>query len=265
MTRIALGLEYDGRGFRGWQIQRPGVRTVQDQVESALSKVADHPVSVVCAGRTDAGVHARGQVVHFDSPAERRLRAWVLGCNTHLPGDVSISWARQVSADFHARYSALARSYRYKILNRAVRSALYSGRATWHHYPLDADLMHQAGQVLLGEHDFSSFRAKDCQSKTPFRNVHSLRVARNGDWVLLDITANAFLHHMVRNIAGVLIAIGQGERPVAWAEQVLYARERAQGGVTAPPDGLYLQAVRYEAEWGLPDPDQPLGFGESMD
>ena len=265
MTRIALGVEYDGRFYRGWQTQQAGVRTVQETLERALSNVANHPVSVVCAGRTDAGVHAQGQVVHFDSVTERRLRAWVLGCNSYLPKDVSVSWARVVDQNFHARYGALARGYRYLILNRAVRSALHSGRATWHHYPLDADRMHQAGQALLGEHDFSSFRAKDCQSKTPYRNVHSLSVTREGDCIVLAITANAFLHHMVRNIAGVLIAIGQGERPVEWAGQVLHARNRSQGGVTAPPDGLYLQAVRYEPKWGLPDSDQPLGFRQSMD
>lgn len=263
VARIALGLEYDGRRFHGWQSQKSGVRTVQSALEAALSKVAAHPVKVVCAGRTDAGVHASGQVVHFDTEAARELRAWVLGCNTQLPDDVSVNWARVVDDAFHARFSARARRYHYIILNRAVRSALHRGRATWHHYQLDAGRMHEAGQVLLGEHDFSAFRAKDCQSKTPFRNVHHLTVTRAGDWITLDIQANAFLHHMVRNIAGVLIAIGQEQQTTDWAAQVLAARDRRQGGVTAPPDGLYLRTVQYDAHWNLPDPNQALGFERS--
>lgn len=260
MPRIALGLEYDGRQFQGWQAQQTGVRTVQTELERALSRVADHPVAVVCAGRTDARVHASAQVIHFDTTAERPLHGWVLGCNTHLPEDVSVQWAKIVNENFHARYSAHARAYRYIILNRPVRSALWRGRVTWYHYPLDAENMHQAGQYLLGEQDFSSFRAKDCQSLSPMRNVHFVEVQRSGDWLILDIQANAFLHHMVRNIAGVLMAIGQGERPVDWVQNVLRARDRSQGGVTAKPDGLYLRTVQYDRHWDLPASYSGLGL-----
>ena len=261
MARIALGIEYDGSGFHGWQSQQPGVETVQQRVETALARVADHPVSAICAGRTDAGVHAVEQVVHFDSSAERSLRAWVLGPNTHLPATISLRWAREVDESFHARYSALARRYRYVILNRAVRSALHYGRATWHHYPLDAGRMHTAGQALLGEHDFSAFRARECQSRSPWRELRELTVRREGDRVILEIEANAFLHHMVRNIVGTLLVIGRGERPLEWAGEVLAARDRTWAGITAPAAGLYLHAVRYPAEFGLPPGPESPGFG----
>lgn len=256
--RIALGIEYDGSDFRGWQKQqnrRAGLRTVQACLEAALSTVAAHPVETVCAGRTDAKVHASAQVVHFDTQAERSLRAWVLGANSNLPGDVSVRWACAVPAQFHARFSARARRYRYTIFNRATRCALYRNNATWHRYPLDEKLMRRAGQALLGEHDFSAYRSKECQAKSPLRSVYALSVARDGDWVVLDIEANAFLHHMVRNIAGVLMAIGRGEQPVDWAKQVLQSRDRTRGGVTAPPDGLYLLHVRYPKAFGLPVPE----------
>lgn len=252
MARIALGIEYDGSAFHGWQSQRTGVATVQQRVEAALARVADHPVSAICAGRTDAGVHAVEQVVHFDSYAERLPRAWVLGTNTHLPDTISLRWAREVDDAFHARYSALARRYRYVILNRPVRSALHHGRATWHHYPLDAELMHAAGQALLGEHDFSAFRARECQSKSPWRELRELTIRREDDRVILEVEANAFLHHMVRNIVGTLLPIGRGEQSTNWVGEVLASRDRTRAGITAPAAGLYLQAVRYPAGFDLP-------------
>lgn len=255
--RIALGVEYQGAGFQGWQRQKRG-RSVQQCVEAALAKVADHEVEIYCAGRTDAGVHARHQVVHFDTLASRTPRSWVLGTNVNLPFDVNLLWAQEVRPDFHARYSAQARTYRYQILNRCVRSALWHQRATWCHQSLNADLMHQAGQALIGEHDFSSYRAQGCQSKTPVRRVISLDVRREDDLVIIEIRANAFLHHMVRNIAGVLMTIGRGERPLDWAGEILAQRNRTKGGVTAPPDGLYLLGVDYPDTWGLPDWRQPL-------
>ena len=251
MPRIAAGLEYDGRAYSGWQSQ-PALDTVQDQVQRALSRVADAPVECVCAGRTDAGVHALAQVAHFDSDAVRSERAWRLGANTYLPADVSIAWVREVPAHFHARYSALSRSYLYVILNRDSRAALAAGRATWERRPLDAARMHQCAQVLVGEHDFSAFRAVECQSKTPVRRVDSVAVTRRDCWVMLEITANAFLHHMVRNIAGLLMSVGHGESPPERVPEVLAARDRRINAATAPPDGLYLAAVRYPAEFGLP-------------
>jgi tRNA pseudouridine38-40 synthase len=223
-------------------------------VQEALSRVADRPVQVQCAGRTDAGVHARGQVAHFDTDAVRSPRSWVLGTNTHLPDDVSLLWAQPVSGDFHARFSAVRRSYRYLILNRGSRPALLHGRATWIHRPLDADAMHRAGQALVGTHDFSSYRALACQAKSPVRTLHALEVVRRGDRVELRVTANAFLHHMVRNIAGVLIAVGKGDADLAWPAQVLGRRDRTLGGVTAPPDGLYFEAVEYPPQHGVPPP-----------
>ncbi len=251
--RVAIGVQYDGSGFRGWQTQGPGVRTVQACLERALARVADHPVSVTCAGRTDAGVHGLGQVAHFDTGAQRSPRAWVLGGNAHLPADLSLNWACTVPDEFHARFSAQARRYRYLILNRAQRAALWRNRAAYCYRPLDAGRMHAAGQMLIGEHDFSSFRAAECQARHPVRALHVLNVFRQGpDGVVLEVEANAFLHHMVRNIAGVLMAIGAGERPVDWAREVLEQRDRTRAGVTAPAEGLYLLAVRYPACFALP-------------
>ena len=259
--RVALGVQYDGSGFRGWQAQHSGTRTVQSALEQALSKVADHPVRVVCAGRTDAGVHGVGQVVHFDTTAVRSERAWVLGGNAHLPLDISLNWARETSDDFHARFSALARRYRYLIFNQPHRSALWRGRAAWHYRMLDVERMRIAGQALVGEHDFSAFRAAECQARHPIRNLHELVLRRQGNGVVLEVEANAFLHHMVRNIAGVLMAIGAGDRPVEWAQQVLERRDRTQAGVTAPAEGLYLLTVRYPERFGLPGVTETLpGF-----
>lgn len=249
--RIAMGVEYDGSAFLGWQRQRGGP-TVQAYVEEALGRVADQPVRVHCAGRTDTGVHALGQVIHFDTQAQRRSRSWILGGNVNLPAEVSILWAQEVPESFHARHSAMGRHYRYQILNRMTRSGLYRQQLTWNHWPLDADRMHAAAQVLVGSHDFSSYRALSCQAKSPLRTVHYLRVRRQGERILIEIGANGFLHHMVRNIAGVLMAIGRGERPVGWAREILEARDRTQGGVTAPPQGLYLVGVDYPPELELP-------------
>lgn len=250
--RLALGVEYDGRGFCGWQAQKSDVRTVQEHLEAALSQVANHPVQVICAGRTDTGVHALEQVVHFDTEASRAERSWLLGSHVHLPDDVSLRWIKPVSDDFHARFSAQARCYRYLILNRGVRSGLWAGRATWIHRPLDVERMRQAGQALVGRHDFTSYRAVACQANSPVRTLSHLRVERFGELILLSLRANAFLHHMVRNIAGVLIAIGKGEADVEWAAEVLAARDRTLGGVTAVPDGLYFERAEYPDEFELP-------------
>jgi tRNA pseudouridine38-40 synthase len=250
--RLALGIEYDGSGFRGWQMQEPGVRSVQGCLEQALSRVADHPVAVVCAGRTDAGVHALEQVVHFDTWAQRRERSWVLGANVNLPRDVRVLWARPVDPGFHARFRATARHYRYLILTRDTGSALLRDRVAWFHYALDKALMREAALDLVGEHDFTSFRAVGCQAKQPMRRIHYLEV--EGDETLCEIRvgANGFLHHMVRNIAGVLMAIGRREAPVTWAAEVLAARDRTAGGVTAPPEGLYFVRVDYPQQFVLP-------------
>jgi tRNA pseudouridine38-40 synthase len=251
MPRFAAGLEYDGRAYSGWQFQ-PALNTVQDVVQRALSRVADSPVDCVCAGRTDAGVHALAQVIHFDSDAVRNERAWRLGANTYLPSDVSVAWVREIAPHFHARFSATARAYRYLIFNRDSRSALHFGRATWERRPLDAARMHAAAQGLTGEHDFSAFRAIECQSKSPVRKVEAVTVRREAELVTLEITANAFLHHMVRNVAGLLMSVGHGESAPERVSQVLAGRDRKANAATAPPDGLYLTAVRYPAEFGLP-------------
>jgi len=250
-NRLVLGVEYDGAAYSGWQwqVHRP---SVQHTLEQALSKVANHPVSVICAGRTDSGVHALEQVVHFETYSQRELHAWLLGGNTQLPDDVKITWVKNAVGDFHARYSAIARFYRYVILNRPVKSALLRKQATWCYPTLDADKMHQAAQCLIGQHDFSSFRAQGCQSKSPFRNMYFIDVYRQGDQVIMDISANAFLHHMVRNIAGVLMDIGSGKQPISWTQELLEVKNRTLGGVTAPPDGLYLGGVYYPDHYGLP-------------
>jgi tRNA pseudouridine38-40 synthase len=250
MVRIVLGVEYDGSGYSGWQWQ-PERRSIQGELEKALSKVANQSVSVVCAGRTDAGVHALEQIVHFDVNVMRELSAWQMGGNTYLPDDIRIIWAKQIADEFHARYSAVARFYRYVILNRAVKSALMDKQVTWCYYPLDTERMYNSAQCLVGNHDFSSFRAQGCQSKSPFRIVHFIDVYRDDDKVVIEICANAFLHHMVRNIVGVLMAVGSGKQPIEWVSAVLAARKRELGGVTAPPDGLYLLSVYYPASYGI--------------
>ncbi len=252
MPRIALGLEYDGTDFAGWQWQR-GQRNVQACVEDAAGKVAAEPVTVHSAGRTDAGVHALQQVVHFDSKAHRGQRSWLLGVNANLPDDIRVLWAREVDPSFHARYSAIARYYRYVILNRPMKSALQRKQATWCFSPLDEVKMQAAADHLIGDHDFSSFRAQGCQSKSPRRIMYFLRVGRENDRVIIELSANAFLHHMVRNIAGVLMEIGTGKKPADWTRQLLELRDRKQGGITAPSDGLYLGGICYPPAFGIPN------------
>ncbi len=259
MPRIALGLEYDGSRYNGWQIQTHAP-SVQAEIEKALSSVAAHPVNVTTAGRTDARVHASMQIIHFDAAIDRGERAWVLGANSILAADVSALWARTVPEEFHARYSALARSYRYVIVNRPTRPALDRERASWIRRPLNCESMHRAAQALVGEHDFTSLRAAECQSKTAMRRLESISVTRYEEFVTIVVTANAFLQHMVRNIAGLLIAIGVGDRPVEWSRQVLEARNRRIAGVTAPPQGLTLIGVRYPAEFGLPSEPEATAF-----
>lgn len=250
--RYALGVEYDGRPFYGWQTQRQEP-TVQAELERALGRVADHPVSVVCAGRTDTGVHARCQVVHFDSPAERSVRSWILGANSNLPSGVCVLWLQPVREDFHARFSAFARSYRYVILNRWIRPAIDHGLVSWQRRSLDQDAMHEAARFLLGEHDFSAFRSAGCSANHPVREILDIGVRRQDEHVTISITANGFLYHMVRNIAGSLMDVGTGDRPVSWIKELLDGRDRTRAGVTAPPDGLYFQGVRYPEAFGLPE------------
>jgi tRNA pseudouridine38-40 synthase len=249
-TRMVLGVEYDGSGFYGWQWQTHH-RSIQQVLEQALSKIANHPVTVQCAGRTDTGVHALEQVVHFDTTAIRTAHEWLMGGNSFLPGDVRITWIQTAIGDFHARYSAIARFYRYVILNRPIKSALLRQQVTWCPAPLDAEKMHQAAQALLGQHDFSSFRAQGCQSKSPCRCIYFIDVYRDDEKVIMDISANAFLHHMVRNIAGVLMTIGSDKQPVEWTQELLTTKDRKSGGVTAPPDGLYLGGVYYPEHYGI--------------
>ena len=254
VRRLAVGLEYDGTRYAGWQTQ-PGLPSVQESLQQALSSVADHPVAAVAAGRTDAGVHALGQVAHFDVSVERPLRGWVLGANSHLPDDIAVNWAIEVERDFHARHTALARTYRYVILQRATRPALQRDRACWVRDALDAGAMHEAAQALVGEHDFSSFRAVECQSPTPMRHVDAISVAADGARITIEISANAFLQHMVRNIAGSLMQVGEGKRSPNWIGQLLAARDRKRAGATAPAAGLYLWKVRYPLSLQVPDAD----------
>ena len=253
MARVALGIEYDGSAYSGWQLQSHA-RSVQGELQRALSRIADHDVQLTAAGRTDAGVHALMQVAHFDTRASRPEQAWVRGGSTESAPDVTILWARPVPESFHARFDAISRSYLYRILNRPARPALERSRACWLRRPLDAGTMHAAAQVLVGERDFSAFRAAECQSSTPVRRLISIGVERRGEVVEISVRANAFLHHMVRNIAGTLLAIGTGDRPVAWVADVLAARDRTLAGVTAPPQGLYFAGVEYPPEFGLPSP-----------
>ena len=256
ITRWAAGVEYAGGAYSGWQSQR-GCASVQSSLQSALSAVASHPVEVAAAGRTDAGVHAIGQVVHFDSSADRSAQAWLLGGNSSLPADISLRWVQPVSEDFHARHSALSRRYRYVVYNERARSALLADRATRVTHQLDAGAMHEAAQMLLGERDFSAFRAAECQSSTPMRRMLDVVVRRQGRFVMLDIHANAFLHHMVRNIMGTLIEIGQGRRPVEWVAELLEGRDRRRAAATAPACGLYFVGPQYSPESAVPPPPTP--------
>jgi tRNA pseudouridine38-40 synthase len=253
VQRIAIGLEYDGSGFCGWQRQERAT-SIQDVLEQALCAVADEPVSVAAAGRTDAGVHAIGQVAHFDTHARRDRRAWLLGANSHLPAAINLTWVREVPLGFHARRGALARTYCYLIVNRPMRSALHHGRSWWVREELDLRAMQTAAPLLLGEHDFTSFRSAECQSATTRRELQALHVRRHGDYLVVECRANAFLHHMVRNIVGSLVRIGRGEQPPQWLRSALDARDRRAAGMTAPACGLYLTEVHYPADQDIPPP-----------
>lgn len=262
LHKVALGIEYDGSRYHGWQRQRE-VASVQESLERALSRVANHPVEVFCAGRTDAGVHATGQVVHFETPSVRSDAAWTLGVNANLPADISVRWSTSVSPDFHARFSATARRYRYIIYNQRLRPAILGSGMTHYYHPLQAELMHLAAQSLLGEQDFTSFRAMQCQSRSPWRNIRQIRVWRQAHFVVVDIKANAFLHHMVRNIVGSLLEVGSGSRPVNWIADLLAARDRTLAAATASAEGLYLVAVDYPTEFLLPNGEMgPLFLNE---
>jgi tRNA pseudouridine38-40 synthase len=249
--RIALGIEYDGTDFLGWQRLSHG-RTIQGAVESALSFVANETIEVTCSGRTDAGVHARCQVVHFDTQAQRTERSWKLGANSRLPDSVAVLWAVPVGEDFHARYGATARRYRYTILNRPVRAALAARTVAWERLPLDAPAMHIAAQALVGEHDFSAFRAISCQAHSARRDLREISVTRSGAHVAIEVEANAFLHHMVRNIVGSLVLVGRGEQPPEWIGELLRGGDRTVAGPTAPPQGLEFLGPRYPETFGLP-------------
>ncbi len=248
--RIAIGIEYDGSSYSGWQKQKSG-NTIQDHVEKALTKVANSLVMIVCAGRTDAGVHALEQIAHFDVNVIRDLRAWVMGANTYLPRDIRILWAKHVAENFHARYCAIARYYRYVIRNRPYRSAFLHTQETWYYRPLDVDIMQSGANFLVGKHDFSSFRARHCQSKSPVRMMYLIDVNREGENIHIDLVANAFLHHMVRNITAVLIKIGSRQKPPEWALQILLAKDRQAGDVTALPFGLYLVGIYYPKQFEM--------------
>jgi tRNA pseudouridine38-40 synthase len=252
--RIALGLTYDGSAWQGWQTQ-PHRQTVQDTLEFALERFVGQPVPTICAGRTDAGVHAAMQVVHLDSPVARLPQSWVRGLNAHLPPTVAIRWAAETDPDFHARYAALSRTYVYALFNDPVRSPLKEGRAGWFHRRLDGDAMRQAAAQLLGEHDFSAFRAAQCQAATPVRTMHRLDILPRGRMVYFVLQANAFLHHMVRNIVGSLVTVGKGDQPPTWVAEVLASRNRALAAPTFSPAGLYLAAVEYPSRFGLPAAD----------
>ena len=250
--RVAAIIEYDGSGFSGWQLQE-GQPTIQACVEQALSRVADESIRVTVAGRTDAGVHASGQVIHFDTNATRNSHSWVRGANSHLPREIALLWAGEVDAGLHARYSATGRHYHYAMLNRPIRPTYLAGRVTHEYRSLDVTRMRDGAAHLIGKHDFTSFRSIECEAKSPVRELRALNIQQRNDVVVIHAYANAFLHHMVRNLAGVLAAI-------AWADQVLRARDRAQGGVTAPPDGLYLSAVEYPPSFNVPQLSNPPGL-----
>ena len=255
--RLALGVEYDGGGFSGWQrLSTAGTQvadgSLQTALEMALSKVADQRVDTICAGRTDAGVHARCQVVHFDTDAVRDPRGWVLGTTSNLPASMAVRWCIPVADDFSARFAARARRYRYRICNRGPRPGLEHQYLSWERMPLDAEAMHAAAQVLRGEHDFSAFRSVQCQARHARRDLHDIVVTRRDDEVLVEVQANAFLHHMVRNIVGSLLVVGRGERPVAWIAELLEGRDRSVAGPTAPAAGLLFLGPRYPRQWGLP-------------
>ena len=249
--RLALGIEYNGAPYHGWQRQQ-SVTSVQQHVEEALSEIANQPIKVVCAGRTDAGVHATCQVVHFDTEIQRPDRAWTIGLNRYLPDSIAAKWVQPIDENFHARFSATARRYRYIIYNNRLRNSILAKGVTHIHLDLEHELMHQAAQYLLGRHDFSAFRAVNCQANTPVRELTQISVKRFGDYIVIDVQANAFLHHMVRNITGSLLVIGNQERPVEWMKTVLEGQDRTKAAATAKPNGLYLVHVVYPEEFSLP-------------
>jgi len=251
-VRVALGIAYRGTAYSGWQSQ-PGGRTVQDHVDAAISAFAAAPLKSICAGRTDAGVHALNQVVHFDSEAERALDAWVRGTNRYLPGDIAVQWCRFVPASFHSRATAIGRRYDYLLLESPVRPALESGLAGWTFRPLDGDAMRRAGQALVGEHDFSAFRSSECQALSPVKTMREVVIERRGAYWRFRFDADAFLHHMIRNIVGCLVAVGSGVRPVDWLAEVLDTRDRSLAAATFAPDGLYFVGPYYDAAHGIPD------------
>lgn len=255
--RFALGIDYEGTHYRGWQTQQEGVPSIQSTIEDVLSRIADHPVTIHAAGRTDAGVHASGMVAHFDTHAIRGHKSWLLGSNTWLPKDIALRWIHPVSEDFHARFKAVARRYRYIIFNSGQRSSQLAGKVTWHYHPLNFERMKIAANYLVGQHNFNSFRAVGCQSRNPNRHVHFLNLTKRGSLIILDIQADGFLHHMVRNIAGVLMAIGEGKAEPEWVQELLRVQDRTQGGVTASGSGLYFVDALYPPEFELPK--EPLG------
>lgn len=250
MTRIAMGLEYNGAYYHGWQSQL-GLVTVQDRVEAALSKLANQAIQVHCAGRTDVGVHATGQVIHFDTDANRSNTSWIWGSNTYLDSHIRVLWVKEMPSDFHARFKALTRRYRYVIYNHPVASGIFKDQVTWAYTPLCEKSMRDAAQFFLGEHDFSAYRASACQAQNPIRTLYHFEIHRRGPLVIIDIEGSGFLHHMVRNIAGVLIKIGEKKRSIAWAQELLLSRDRRLGAATASPKGLYLVDVTYPPEYGL--------------
>lgn len=249
--RIALGLEYDGSAFCGWQSQ-PGGCGAQDALEAALAQVAGHPIRVAAAGRTDAGVHALSQVAHFDTEVIRPQTAWVRGVNAFLPANLRVQWAQAVDAEFHARFSAERRSYQYWLQVSPVAPAVLSGKVGWYHRPLDIDAMREAATLLIGEHDFSAFRAAECQAKSPLKTLHQADIREHGGFILFEFSANAFLHHMVRNLVGSLVYVGNGNFPPSWMSELLQQQDRTRAAPTFMPDGLYLTGVHYAPRWGLP-------------
>ena len=250
-ARIAIGIEYNGSSFHGWQ-QQPDRDTVQGAIETAVSEIACHPVSVVAAGRTDAGVHALQQVAHFDTTADRPQQAWIRGVNSQLPKSIAIRWARPVDVDFHSRFAAVARSYRYVIFNNPVRPALQHSRVGWFHRRLDIDAINAGLSNLTGEHDFSTFRSSECQAKSPVKTLHEAVATRHADYVVLDFRGSGFLHHMVRNIIGSMLWVGQGKMPPEWIGMLLAARDRTIAAPTIAPDGLYFVGAEYDTRWNLP-------------
>ncbi len=265
VKRIALAIQYDGSGYHGWQTQQGDLLTIQTMVEKAASEVANHSVAIVCAGRTDAGVHATSQVVHFDTTVERSAFSWVFGINSNLPSSINVLWSKVVDSDFHARFSAISRRYRYIIYNHPIRPGLLRHQVTWHHRPLDINKMQLAADALLGKNNFNAYRSRSCQANSPVRTMHHLTIHQSGRLIVLDVAANAFLHHMVRNLAGVLMPIGAGLAEVGWAKQVLESQDRTQAGITARPNGLYLVNVGYPEACNLPKlPLGPFFLPESL-